>query len=122
MVVASKLREDPIYFSAYVVWSKLIFLEALPYTTIIVLNALICRQLWQSYRFRKSFQPPAHHRKYQQQLREERARAAAVAKAAKASAAESAAAASAVGEAGRRRIAQSDSNLHRIGLGGEVKF
>ena len=36
-------------------WMKLIFLEAVPYVTIIVLNALIIRQILQSYQFRKTF-------------------------------------------------------------------
>jgi hypothetical protein len=55
MVEATWLRKNQIYISVYMVWSKIVFLEAIPYVTIIVLNALIIRQILRSRRFRKSF-------------------------------------------------------------------
>lgn len=36
-------------------WSKFIFLELIPYVTIIVLNALIVKQILKSYNFRRTF-------------------------------------------------------------------
>ena len=49
------LRDNPIYINVYTVWMSIIFLEAVPYVTILVLNALIIRQILRSYNFRQGF-------------------------------------------------------------------
>merc|ERR1712051_672304 len=49
------LREDPYYITFYVFWSKVIFMEIIPYILIISLNGCIIRNIVSSFRFRKQF-------------------------------------------------------------------
>ena len=54
-LAATELRDNPIYINVYTVWMSIILLEAVPYVTILVLNALIIRQILRSYNFRQGF-------------------------------------------------------------------
>ena len=36
MVVSTAMRQNPLYVSLYVFWSKFIFIEIIPYVTIMV--------------------------------------------------------------------------------------
>ena len=49
------LRKHPMYVSVYVVWSKVILLEILPYLTIIVCNSFIIYKITKSAQFRRRF-------------------------------------------------------------------
>ena len=41
VIVSTSMRSNPVYLTYYVVWSKLIVTEVLPYLTIIALNVVI---------------------------------------------------------------------------------
>ena len=56
MVVGTELRRNEIYNTYYLFWSKIIILEMIPYFTIVILNALIIKQILGSQKFRKSCQ------------------------------------------------------------------
>ena len=49
----TELRVDPHYATLYVFWSKVIFMELLPYALIISLNASIIYKLYQTGQFRE---------------------------------------------------------------------
>ena len=49
----TKLRSNAMYATFYVFWSKFIFVEVIPYCTIVVLNSLIIIKIWKSIQFRK---------------------------------------------------------------------
>ncbi len=55
IVSGSPLRKDPIYVTYYIFWSKFIFVEVIPYFTILVLNSLIIGKIYKSKQFRKRF-------------------------------------------------------------------
>lgn len=72
MIDATWLRKDKGYQIYYMFWSKVIFLEVIPYCTIFILNALIIRQIVSSFRFRQAFQstqngPPDQGHRHSQQ-------------------------------------------------------
>ena len=50
------MRENKIYVSLYLFWSKFIFIEFIPYTTILIMNIFIIIKITKSARFRKKFQ------------------------------------------------------------------
>ena len=49
------MRTNPIYITYYIFWSKFIFVEVIPYFTIMVLNSRIIGKIWKSSRFRRRF-------------------------------------------------------------------
>ena len=49
------MRENKIYVSLYLFWSKFIFIEFIPYTTILIMNIFIMIKITKSARFRKKF-------------------------------------------------------------------
>ena len=51
-MVATSLRQNPIYTSVYVVWSKLILTDLVPYFIILVLNSFIVVKIVKSSKFR----------------------------------------------------------------------
>ena len=51
----TKLREDPYFATYYVFWSKVIFMELIPYLFISVLNGCIMAKIYSSYKFRRQF-------------------------------------------------------------------
>ena len=53
MLCKTSLRIDPYYATIYVFWSKVIFMELLPYALIISLNASIIYQLYKTGQFRE---------------------------------------------------------------------
>ena len=53
MLCKTSLRIDPYYAEIYVFWSKVIFMELLPYALIISLNASIIYKLYQTGQFRE---------------------------------------------------------------------
>ena len=53
MLCKTELRVDPYYATIYVFWSKVIFMELLPYALIISLNASIIYQLYKTGQFRE---------------------------------------------------------------------
>ena len=50
------LGKNHIYVTYYAFWSKIIFMEAIPYFVIFILNAIIVLKIYDSVRFRKRFQ------------------------------------------------------------------
>ena len=50
------LRKNPIYVNVYVVWSKIIFIEIIPYIAIVIMNIFIITKITKSTRFRRKFQ------------------------------------------------------------------
>lgn len=50
------MREDQLYVSLYLFWSKFLFIEVFPYTTILIMNIFIIIKITKSARFRKRFQ------------------------------------------------------------------
>lgn len=54
-VSGTSLRSNPIYVTYYIFWSKFIFVEVIPYFTILILNSLIIGKIWKSSKFRKRF-------------------------------------------------------------------
>ena len=55
VVSGTALRSNPMYVTYYIFWSKFIFVEVIPYFTILVLNSLIIGKIWKSTKFRKRF-------------------------------------------------------------------
>ena len=53
MLCKTSLRIDPYYAEIYVFWSKVIFMELLPYALIVSLNASIIYQLYKTGQFRE---------------------------------------------------------------------
>ena len=51
----SALRQNPIYISLYVFWSKFILVELIPYFLIVIMNIFIIIKLSQSDSFRQKF-------------------------------------------------------------------
>ena len=47
------LRRNPYYATLYVFWSKVIFMEVIPYFVIIALNGAIVFDIFKSHNFRK---------------------------------------------------------------------
>lgn len=56
-VLTTDLRRNAVYASLYVVWSKLVITEIVPYMTILVCNAFIGYKIAKSAKFRKQFEP-----------------------------------------------------------------
>ena len=54
-VKSSALRQNEIYVTYYIFWSKFILVEVIPYVTIVVLNSAIVRKIWKSSKFRRRF-------------------------------------------------------------------
>lgn len=54
-VTGTPLRSNPLYVTYYIFWSKFIFVEVIPYFTILILNSLIIGKIWKSNQFRKRF-------------------------------------------------------------------
>ena len=54
-IVMSTLRSNHAYITYYVFWSKFVFIEIIPYFTIIVLNSFIIYKIYRSTQFRNSF-------------------------------------------------------------------
>ena len=54
-ILESDFRKSYSYKVVYRVWLNFIIIEAIPYLTIIVLNAMILRKILNSYLFRRSF-------------------------------------------------------------------
>ena len=52
----TNLGKNHIYVTYYAFWSKIIFMEAVPYFVIFILNAIIVLKIYDSIRFRKRFQ------------------------------------------------------------------
>ena len=52
----TELRQNPIYVNLYVVWSKIIFIEIIPYFAILIMNIFIIVKITKSTRFRRKFQ------------------------------------------------------------------
>ena len=52
----TELRQNPIYVNLYVVWSKVIFIEIIPYFAILIMNIFIIVKITKSTRFRRKFQ------------------------------------------------------------------
>ena len=50
--MGTELRQNPVYTSVYVVWSKLILTDLVPYFIILVLNSFIVIKIVKSSRFR----------------------------------------------------------------------
>ena len=51
----SDLGNNNIYVTYYAFWSKIIFMEAVPYAVIFILNTIIVSKIYESIRFRKKF-------------------------------------------------------------------
>ena len=51
----TELRKSYLYGRVYRMWLTFIIIEAIPYITIIVLNAMILRQILKSYSFRRRY-------------------------------------------------------------------
>ena len=49
------MRENKVYVTFYLFWSKFIFIEFIPYTTILIMNIFIIIKITKSARFRKKF-------------------------------------------------------------------
>lgn len=56
MIKNTALRSSPMYVSLYVVWSKVIFIEIIPYFAIVIMNIFIITKITKSIRFRRKFQ------------------------------------------------------------------
>eukprot|EP00095_Tigriopus_kingsejongensis_P004773 maker-scaffold77_size404793-snap-gene-1.9 protein:Tk04773 transcript:maker-scaffold77_size404793-snap-gene-1.9-mRNA-1 annotation:"GJ13605" len=54
-IVSTSLRQNPYYLKYYVIWSKLIITELVPYLTILILNIFIICGTLQASSFRKQF-------------------------------------------------------------------
>ena len=54
-ILESDFRKSYSYKVVYRVWLNFIIIEAIPYITIIVLNAMILKKILESYLFRRSF-------------------------------------------------------------------
>ena len=48
VIVGTEMRQNPLYMSYYLVWSKLILTELVPYVTILILNSFIVVKIVQS--------------------------------------------------------------------------
>ena len=51
----TSLGNNYIYVTYYAFWSKIIFMEAIPYAVIFILNAIIVLKIYDSIKFRKRF-------------------------------------------------------------------
>ena len=51
----TSLGNNHVYVTYYAFWSKIIFMEAVPYAVIFILNAIIVLKIYDSIRFRKRF-------------------------------------------------------------------
>ena len=51
VIVGTEMRQNPIYMPYYLVWSKLILTELVPYFTILILNSFIIVKIIQSSRY-----------------------------------------------------------------------
>ena len=56
MISETELRQNTIYVNLYVVWSKIIFIEIIPYFAILIMNIFIITKITKSTRFRRKFQ------------------------------------------------------------------
>ena len=61
VVVDSLLRRNKIYAIGYVFWVKFIFIEVIPYLTIVILNYAIGRKTWKSRQFRQGLTSEVRH-------------------------------------------------------------
>ena len=55
VIESTTLRQNPLYITLYVFWSKLILVELIPYISIVIMNVVIIVKLYRSNRYRKSF-------------------------------------------------------------------
>ena len=55
VIESTDLRQNPLYISLYVFWSKLILVELIPYISIVIMNIFIIIKLSRSNTFRQSF-------------------------------------------------------------------
>ena len=55
LIRETELRKNPHYATLYVFWSKILFMEVIPYLTIIILNAFIIWKIVKSSKFRRNF-------------------------------------------------------------------
>ena len=55
MIIGSNLRRNPVYIGIYLTWMKIVIMEAIPYVTILTLNILILKQVFDGSKFRSSF-------------------------------------------------------------------
>ena len=53
MLCKTSLRVNPYYAQYYIFWCKVIFMELIPYITIISLNTWIVLDIFKSYKFRE---------------------------------------------------------------------
>ena len=51
----TSMGKDPNYVTYYTFWSKILFMEAIPYVVIFVLNIIIVSKIFESISFRKNF-------------------------------------------------------------------
>ena len=51
----TSMGKDPNYVTYYTFWSKILFMEAIPYVVIFFLNIIIVSKIFESIRFRKKF-------------------------------------------------------------------
>lgn len=54
-IYQTSMRQSPLYIALYIFWSKFIFVELIPYVTIIVLNSMIMAKIYKSTKFQKNF-------------------------------------------------------------------
>ena len=55
VMASTSLRRHPAYLTLYVIWSKLIMTEIVPYLTILVLNVVIVAKTVKATTFRRQF-------------------------------------------------------------------
>jgi membrane-bound ClpP family serine protease len=66
IIVGTAMRANPIYKSVYVVWSKLVLTDLVPYFIIVVLNSFIVVKIIKSSRFRARILNTRNERQLQQ--------------------------------------------------------
>ncbi|XP_059087608.1 FMRFamide receptor-like [Tigriopus californicus] len=54
-IYQTAMRQNPIYVTYYIFWSKFIFVEIIPYISIIVLNWMVMVKIYKSTSFQKKF-------------------------------------------------------------------
>ena len=55
VIESTTLRQNPLYITLYVFWSKLILVELIPYISIVIMNVVIIAKLYRSNLYRRSF-------------------------------------------------------------------
>lgn len=67
-VASTAMRENQVYVSLYLFWSKFIFIEVIPYTIILIMNIFIIIKITKSARFRKKFQRQGTEEDYEAEV------------------------------------------------------